>query len=163
MRMRPKRLPRKEAFEWIMEGPPPREGCWAWQASLSPNGYGLFWFGGKYRSAHRVSYELYRGEIPEGHFVLHDPVLCNNGRCVAPHHLRVGTHQENVDDKIISGTKLQGERVTGAKLTEELVRAIRAEYAAGGITHSELAEKYGVASRRTIERVVNRQTWKHVE
>ena len=48
-----------------------------------------------------------------------------------------------------------------AKLTEELVPVIRAEYAAGGVTERDLATKYGV-NVSTLHRMLTRQTWQHV-
>jgi len=48
-----------------------------------------------------------------------------------------------------------------AKLTEDLVRQIRAEYAAGGCTERDLADRYGVDAG-TMHRLLTRQTWKYV-
>ena len=75
------------------------EGCWEWTGSLNPNGYGMFNMGdttasGKRRPewAHRASYRLHRGEIPEGLELDH---LCRNTRCVNPDHLEPVTEREN--------------------------------------------------------------------
>ncbi|MBP1241736.1 hypothetical protein ABID92_000436 [Frigoribacterium sp. PvP120] len=59
------------------------EGCWNWQASLLRNGYGQFHAPGT-TLAHRYSYELHHGAIPEGLVIDH---LCRNRRCVRPSHL----------------------------------------------------------------------------
>ena len=55
----------------------------------------------------------------------------------------------------------RGERNGHAKLTEELVRGVRAAYAAGGVTQRELAAHFGV-SQMTVSDLVTRRTWKHV-
>lgn len=68
------------------------ESCWIWTGS-KPNGYGQFYLEGKNRPAHRVSYELLRGAIPNGLVLDH---LCQTPACVNPDHLEPVTHQENI-------------------------------------------------------------------
>ena len=67
-------------------------GCWLWQANRNRDGYGAIKVDGKYLKAHRVAYELYRGQIPDG---LHIDHLCSNRRCVNPYHLEPVTMKEN--------------------------------------------------------------------
>lgn len=75
--------------------------CWEWTACTNNIGYGMFrWETGKMRTAHRVSYEMFKGIIPKGKIVCH---TCDNPRCVNPDHLWVGTHQDNFDDMISKG------------------------------------------------------------
>ena len=70
--------------------------CWLWQASTnSRNRYGAFGFGGRVSSAHRFSYLLHHGEIPEGMHVMH---LCDVPQCVNPKHLALGTALDNMRD-----------------------------------------------------------------
>jgi len=63
-------------------------------------GYGAFGFDGKVQKAHRVAYMLTHGPIPDGGHILHS---CDNPSCVNPDHLRVGTHTENMRDKLARG------------------------------------------------------------
>ena len=78
--------------------------CWEWTASLSHNGYGqiIKCIDGKKKHliAHRVSWEIHFGPIPEGMKVLH---RCDNRRCINPGHLFLGSCQDNTDDMIKKG------------------------------------------------------------
>lgn len=67
-------------------------GCWLWTARLNEHGYGNFWLLGKLSLAHRASYELHVGPIPEGLTLDH---LCRVRRCVNPEHLEPVTQAEN--------------------------------------------------------------------
>lgn len=68
-------------------------GCWLWIASCGYNGYGQFFpVKGTRVYAHRFSYEIHKGEIPDNREVDH---ICNQRACVNPEHLRLLTHREN--------------------------------------------------------------------
>lgn len=69
------------------------DGCWLWTDYVWANGYACFKMNGKSRRAHRVSYELYVGYIPDG---LHVDHLCGKRSCVNPYHLEAVTHTENI-------------------------------------------------------------------
>lgn len=75
-------------------------GCWEWTGATW-DGYGEFWLAGTSRRAHRVSYRMYVGNIPNDMCVLHK---CNNRRCVNPEHLYLGSKQDNAQDAIAAGT-----------------------------------------------------------
>ena len=66
--------------------------------------------------AHRVSWMLHRGEIPEGVCVLH---TCDTPSCVNPDHLFLGTHKDNEQDKMRKGRKPVGEKIPWHKLSED--------------------------------------------
>ena len=72
-------------------------GCWTWTASKNPHGYGQIRLSGKLTLAHRVSWTIHNGVIPEGLFVLH---ICDNPPCVRPDHLFLGTQKDNIRDAV---------------------------------------------------------------
>lgn len=69
------------------------DGCIVWRGFVTRDGYGRFWDGTSSRLPHRVSYEMYVGEIPSGLEIDH---LCKNRLCVNPDHLEPVTRQENI-------------------------------------------------------------------
>lgn len=71
-------------------------GCWAWTTSTSAAGYGRLRFGGTEELAHRFSWELVNGPIPDGLVIDH---RCANRKCVNPEHLRAVTVGQNVQHR----------------------------------------------------------------
>lgn len=69
------------------------EGCWLWTGRLDGGGYGDFWHSGRYSKAHRYSYEVLVGPIPDGMQLDH---LCRTRHCVRPDHLEPVTQAENI-------------------------------------------------------------------
>lgn len=139
------------------------DSCWNWTGRLVGKGYGSLGLGGagaKGILAHRLSYQMHKGEIPEGMVVMHK---CDNPRCVNPDHLDVGTQSQNIKDALSRGRKLmpthkvRGDECGASKLTSEQVLSIRAST----LSLNEMAEQYGV-SRSAIERVRYRKTWRHI-
>lgn len=98
-------------------------GCWEWTASLHTQGYGQIGVGRVPRLAHRVSYEMHNGPIPEGLVVRHK---CDNKLCVNPDHLELGTHADNSRDAMERGRLPYGERNPQTRLTAKQVEEIKA-------------------------------------
>lgn len=143
-----------------------KDSCWTWCASLSTNGYGRIRYGGKAMAAHRVSWLMHYGTIPDGMLVCHK---CDNPVCVRPDHLFLGTHQDNMDDMVAKGRAkgewqgviCLGEHNGQSKLTDRKVRFIRRAWKMGKFTQRQLATRVGV-DPSLISYVVRRKTWKHV-
>lgn len=135
-------------------------GCWIWTGSLNKTGYGQFGVGGKAVLAHRMSYELFKGPIPKGMHILHS---CDNPSCVNPDHLFLGTHQDNMDDKVAKNrqAKPQGNLNGRAKLTEQQVKEIREKYVPRKYSSYSLAKEYGV-SQYNICAIISNKSWKHI-
>ena len=132
--------------------------CWLWTGCInSQTGYGSFAVKRITKNAHRVSWLLSGNTIPEGFILCHAPhEICGNRHCVNPAHLRVGTIAENVNDQISDGTIARGIKHGSNKLTEDQVRAIRAN--PENKSQGGLAREYGVSSTH-IRRVISRKKW----
>lgn len=147
---RPVGLSLSETFDYFMPGIPGAD-CWEWAGSRNRAGYGVVRMTDSSFPAHRVSYELFIGPIPEGWCVCH---RCDNPPCCNPNHLFVGTKDDNNQDKVAKGRN-------AATLAAEDVTKIRNLYANGGVLQRELAQIYGVA-RSNISLMISRKTWRHV-
>jgi len=121
-------------------------------------GYAEISHNGKKKRTNRVSYQVFKGEIPENLFVCH---TCDNPSCVNPDHLYLGTHQDNVNDKLDRRRQPRGEEIKLAKLTEKDIIKIRELFQEGSMTQQEIADQYGVC-QTTISRVILNQTWTHL-
>lgn len=136
------------------------DGCWEWGGSKSRSGYGGFMVAGRKQLAHRVSYQLYVGEIPAGLCVCH---RCDNRGCVNPDHLFLGTHTDNMRDCVNKGRRkikwidTSGEKRSRSKLNESQVIEIRTKHESGA-RGVDLAKEYGV-SRPAISMIVRRHNW----
>ena len=157
---RPKGLSVEESFRWFMPGEPPQAGeQWIWTGPLDGNSYGCFTFEGSRIYAHRVSYELYVGPIPEGLIIRHKNDIPLD---INPHNLETGTRADNRQDCVDRGRAVgpRGELQGFSKLTRDQVDEIITRYQVGGPTQQELADEYGVL-QPTISKIVNGQRWSY--
>lgn len=157
-----------------MDGPIPSHfpslgKCWIWTANSSTRGYGVINKDGDNCRAHRVSWEISNGPIPDGLCVLHS---CDNPPCVRPSHLFLGTVQDNSLDMVSKGRAVTWEKIKHrrtysgqdhprALLDNVQVVEIRNTYAAGGTSYSRLAKEYGV-HKETIRAIIKRRNWSNV-
>lgn len=132
-------------------------GCQIWTGALRPNGYGYLRFQSENISAHRASYTLAKGKIPENMFVCH---TCDNRSCINPDHLFLGSHKDNMSDMTKKERQAKGIDHGGAKLTEEDVLIIKKRIKAGD-TQPEIANDYNVL-RAAISKIVTKRTWRHL-
>jgi len=134
------------------------ETCWLWTGCVNPAGYGQFRSVKiKETRVHRISWLLAGNTIPEGHEICHaSHEICGNTNCVNPAHLRVGTHAENMRDRITDGTTIRGTRHPNHRLTEDQVRAIRAN--PENKTRLVLARDYEI-SQSQISLIISRKKW----
>lgn len=134
--------------------------CWLWTGTITPDGYGRTRGRLGDRRAHRFSWELHYGPIPDDQIVGHH---CDTPRCIRPDHLFIGTPADNIADMVAKGRNNGPRGVTHhfAKLTENDVRRIRV-LAAEGIRQYEIAKMFNV-TRGAIKGIVYRRNWKHVE
>lgn len=135
------------------------DACWLWTAGLFENGYGVFLLNKKLKKAHRISWELAYGEIPEHLMVLHDCPDGDNPACVNPKHLWLGTHKQNMTDRNQKKRQMHGEHHFNAKLTLEQVVEIRHLFDQGTWTQTDLARKFGMSSVQ-IRKIVHNIQWK---
>lgn len=132
--------------------------CWIWVAAITEKKYGRFYLDGSLERAHRASWMIYRGDIPEGMHVLH---YCDNPPCVNPDHLWLGTNRDNMDDKIAKDRQLRGSDTSVALFDETQVAEIRRNYTGAYGEQAALAKKYG-CHIGTIGAIVRRENWRHV-
>jgi len=140
--------------EFILERcvPEPNTGCWLWTGVFNDTGYGLACGEGKTRGAHRISFRVFKSEIPPGMHVLH---RCDTPACVNPDHLFLGNHFTNMAD---AAKKLR----LVHKLTPLEVRQIRSLYADGNHPIPRLAAYFRV-TKSALHRIITGENWKHLD
>ena len=148
--MRPKNMSDADMLSWLQTQYDLNENsCWVWKGGKFADGYGQVKWKGRNPKTHRLYWLLSGGTIPEGLDMCHGPG-CSKA-CFNPEHLRPDTVSANMLDKHRDGT------FTTAKLTQEQVRAIRADMR----SQREIADEYGVA-RETISHIKTGKSWSWV-
>lgn len=147
-------MPRGESLESRFWQKVDRRGpdeCWPWLAACREGGYGHIKVKGKMQSAHRVSWHIHNGLIPDGLCVLHH---CDNPACVNPDHLFLGTVADNNRDRASKGRCYHGPRNWFRTFSEDQIRDIRSS----PLSQEKLAEGYGV-HLNAIWRILHRLTY----
>lgn len=117
------------------------EDCWEWLGAKHPTGYGKLWIILDKRvckPSHHVSLILSGIHIPEGSVVMHS---CDNPSCVNPKHLKVGSQQENIQDKLRKGRQPTGDKHHNTVISDADVSYIRRSKKLG----TELAKQFQVS------------------
>lgn len=132
--------------------------CWLWQAAVNRCGYGRL----HNELAHRVSWRLHNGDIPEGLGVLH---RCDTPGCVNPNHLFLGTHLDNMRDALakgrlvkVVGPKLSGETHPRARLSQVQIDSIRGLL--GKATQAEIGRRFGICQSH-VSKIATGDRWTH--
>lgn len=138
----------KKAFEIFFTK---TEYCWKWNGHTRGRknmNYGSFTFRGKDIMAHRASYFIYKGEIPNNMLVLHK---CDNPPCVNPDHLWLGTYLENQRDKM-SKNRHRGEKLNIDKV-KEIKNLLRM-----GVLGTRICKDFNI-STTTLHSIKKGKTW----
>jgi hypothetical protein len=127
--------------------------CWIFIGSKDKNGYGKLCKG----RAHRISYEIHKGKIPNGIMVCH---TCDNPSCVNPEHLWLGTCKQNIVDSVQKGRFQFGEKNGRSKLSKEDVSWIKRNHRIR--LGSSIARKFGIGETQ-VRRIANGFAWKNIK
>lgn len=134
------------------------KSCWGWESVITIYGYGHFRYRDKMVRAHRFSYALFVGHIPDEMQILHK---CNNRKCVNPVHLYLGTHQQNMDDRKKAGDNAIGIKNASAKLSNKDVFIIRSLHSDKKYGYKNTAEIFGISSTQ-VGNIVKGINWSHL-
>lgn len=149
-------LTHKTASErfWSYVDKKSNDECWNWIGSYDRKYYGQIKICKKFIKAHRFSWVLHFGEIPDGICVLHH---CDNPKCVNPSHLFLGTQEDNIKDRDNKHRQAKGENHWCHKLTLNQIKEIRK--LKGKFFQKDIAKMFNV-SQSTICCIHNNRTWK---
>lgn len=138
------------------------DSCWIWIGTVTQSGHGVIVSRklGKRTGAHRISWELHYGSIPEGIVVCHNCPGGDNPSCVNPEHLFLGTQSDNMADAKNKKRAPRGSHHHASKFDESQIQLIY-DLSHAGKSHREIAKELGV-THMTIGRILRGQSWQHV-
>ena len=131
------------------------DDCWQWKGSKTTAGYGNIRINHGNLYAHRVSWFIKNGPIPNDMYICH---TCDAPACANPRHLFLGTPSDNTQDMMKKKRDFRGKG--SSKFTENAVRVIRIYTELLPIR--KLARHLGV-SHTTLINMRDRKTWRHVK
>lgn len=140
--------------------------CWLWTGGKFRGGYGQFMLGDKNIKAHRYSFQLHVGGIPDGLFVCHN---CDNPSCVNPDHLFLGTPKDNVADMIKKNRRVDtsGELNGQSKISMKIADEIRHKYSLNDskfpgsrkkYSQQKIGKEYGL-SQAAVGKIIRNEMW----
>lgn len=129
------------------------KNCWEWIGAKTDFGYGMIKRKGRKVVMHRFSWELHKGKIPKGLFVLHK---CDNPPCVNPDHLFLGTQKDNMQDMFKKGraNHKSGEKAPHSKLKDVQINKIRELWKTGKYVQREIAKVFSI-DQSLVSMIVN--------
>ena len=138
------------------------DNCWLWVGGKNKAGYGTFHLGKGKQAAHRVSYQLHIGPIPESDEYHKTSVChkCDNPSCVNPDHLFLGSHSDNMKDMVKKerniGYKSGGENINSS-ITDEIAKEIKY----GNFSYSKRPKHIDIG-KSAFYSIRRGETWKHI-
>ena len=139
-------------------------GCWNWNRSTDPSGYGSVKYNGKKYNTHRLVWILLYRKLNKDIYVCHK---CDNRKCINPDHLFVGTQSDNMQDcanknriyRKLSKDAMHGADNTCAKISWADANKIRCLYTTGNYTYEKLGKIYGL-HKTNIGRIIRNVSYK---
>jgi hypothetical protein len=164
MRLRTKPIPnplpeRSIRLFWSYVDKSNESGCWLWTGSTN-DGYGRLYIGKRAWLAHRISFVIANGPLPDECEVIRHS--CDTPLCVNPAHLSSGSIDDNVRDRQEKERQARGETNHFAKLTEAQVAEIRRRYVPYKVTLPMLAAEFGICERQ-VWVIAKGRGWKHLD
>lgn len=134
--------------------------CWEWIGAIHKTGYGQITYNRKLKGAHRFSYEIFKGNIPENLLVCHH---CDNRKCVNPNHLFIGTISDNAIDMVKKGRNFvsYGKENKASKLNQHKVKQIKKLFQFE-LSNCEIAKIFSV-SPSSIRNIRANKTWSYIK
>lgn len=151
MKSKDQTIPIEERF-WSKVDIKSDDDCWNFLGFKNSDGYGrIGTSGNKTEGSHRIAFRLSKGGIPKGSVVMH---TCDNPSCCNPHHLILGSQNDNIQDMIQKKRFVKYSKIKASKFTEEEIKEIRDKYTGMRGEKIQLSKEYK-CSPTTITNILN--------